>query len=265
MTQPAPNPQEIQERVERVAAALAIEDYLPQQIASLPGWTEPIADPIRFVVNLPVAFQGRPFTLDETIELHWWTSMLTHLNALALAYRKLGDEPQRYRVEKAMREAQQLLRAVYGPTVAGACFAGAFGASGVVVPEEVQPGHELGWWAMAIQTSFGLLCTTAAAVGTFHPRVPRLQAIYDRVRHGAMAVYCDDAIGQELIAVCTGVPKGTLQEKLDQWRDAAEETLEGAPDAAAEVLEPLVSTAEALYHDRAEATGTTMHPKPNLD
>lgn len=268
--------------------ARAVEEYLPVQIGALPGWNEPIAPAIRFILRVPLV-NGRPeLTQDESIELHWWTCLCTHLNALVLGYTSMQDGKAKSRAEHALRDALRLVRGVYGVEVSGAVAAAAFaaGARAMKLAGEVQPGHELGWWSMAIQTSFGLLCTTALAVGKAHPRVPRIQEVYERIRFGAMAVYCDNSIGDELVRVCTGTDTGTMEEALHRAALMQAEAMAGVPeeaqaalaaampppapvDEAEQVAEEFGVTVdharEMLHHDRNEAQGSIPSPKPNLE
>ena len=229
----------------------ASEAALPHQVEPPAAWGLKLPDPIPFTVSIP---RWCPVDGDALVELHWWASLIVHLNALATAIPE--QEKAYYRVDKAIRRAVAALRDAFGPSLSAAI---------AVTGSDARANHklydgvgEMGAWTMALQVAFGLVCTRTAAKGKGDAIAQALTEIHELV-DGAMAERLGDAqVHRMLTALCTGTLDGTVESKLKQWEEALAQAAEGAPEGVPGVAEALedcgvIPEAAAWPNGRLEA------------
>ena len=212
-----------------------MEAALPHQVEAPKAWGLTLPDPVPFEVSLP---RWCPVDADALVALHWWASLSAHIHVLLP--RVANQEKVNYRLDKALRNSLTLLRSLYGNSVSAAISVSGLNSRASVpdVASWDEP-RELGYWTMAVQVVFGLLCVRAAAKGKTDPITAEIEEIKNLVFSAFQTRIADDQVYGMLVALCTGTLKGSVDEKLEQWRSTMATATEGLPDGVPAVQEAL--------------------------
>jgi hypothetical protein len=103
---------------------------------------------------------------------------------------------------------------------------------------------ELGCWTMILQTSFGIAAVHAAGQGIKSQECQDALEVYEWARTSFESRMAAPDASIVIVRVCTGTNSGTVEEKMEQWRNALQHAAEGMPEGSIPGLEEAIAVSE---------------------